>query len=197
MALLLENQPSVQGFSLRRIVEYAKGAITQEQSEQLNAALGTLTIEAPEGIVPGETYSSDFPKTDAGAESKTGMMPYTSFAPGQIWRDTEGKRIQAHGGAIWYEDGWYYWYGENKDHTDGKTDIWTWGIRCYRSKDLYNWEDLGLIIQPDLANPKSGLYPENYLDRPHIVKCSSSDKYICWAKLSGDIRYLLCCFSLR
>ena len=33
--------------------------------------------------------------------------------------DTEGKRIQAHGGAIFHEGGVYYWYGENKEHTDG------------------------------------------------------------------------------
>ena len=30
---------------------------------------------------------------------------YTSFRPGQVWLDTEGKRIQAHGGSVFYEDG--------------------------------------------------------------------------------------------
>ena len=44
---------------------------------------------------------------------------YTSIRPGQVWLDTAGKRIQAHGGSILYENGVYYWYGENKEHTDG------------------------------------------------------------------------------
>ena len=76
-------------------------------------------------------------------------MRYTSFQPGQPWLDTEGKRIQAHGGSVFFENGVYYWYGENKEKTDGKNGIWHWGVRCYASRDLYNWEDLGLIIPPE------------------------------------------------
>ena len=32
---------------------------------------------------------------------------YDAFYPGQVWYDTEGKRIQAHGGSVMYleEDG--------------------------------------------------------------------------------------------
>ena len=33
---------------------------------------------------------------------------YTSIRPGQVWLDTAGKRIQAHGGSILYENGVYY-----------------------------------------------------------------------------------------
>ena len=80
---------------------------------------------------------------------------YDSFRPGQVWLDTEGKRIQAHGGSVIYVDGIYYWYGENKEFTDGTNDIWTYGIRFYRSNDLYNWEDLGLVIPPDTEDEKS------------------------------------------
>ena len=36
---------------------------------------------------------------------------------GQPWLDTEGKRIHAHGGSVMYVDGFYYWYGENKEKT--------------------------------------------------------------------------------
>ena len=45
-------------------------------------------------------------------------MRYSSIRPGQIWLDTEGKRIQAHGGSVMYWEGAYYWYGENKEFTD-------------------------------------------------------------------------------
>ena len=46
-------------------------------------------------------------------------MKYKSFHPGQPWLDTNGKRIHAHGGSIFYENGRYYWYGENKEKTTG------------------------------------------------------------------------------
>ena len=29
-------------------------------------------------------------------------MKYDSIRPGQVWLDTEGKRIQAHGGSVIY-----------------------------------------------------------------------------------------------
>ncbi|SCP98848.1 hypothetical protein [Anaerobium acetethylicum] len=35
----------------------------------------------------------------------------THIKPGQIWLDTKGARIQAHGAGIYYENGYYYWYG--------------------------------------------------------------------------------------
>ena len=40
-------------------------------------------------------------------------IPYNSIRPGQVWLDTAGKRIPAHGGSVMYHEGAYYWYGEN------------------------------------------------------------------------------------
>lgn len=108
---------------------------------------------------------------------------YNSIRPGQIWLDTEGKRIQAHGGSVMYIDGVYYWYGENKEKTDGKSGIWHWGVRCYASTDLYNWEDKGIIIPPEPDNPGSSLYPEACMDRPHIIYNERTKKYVCWLKI--------------
>lgn len=42
--------------------------------------------------------------------------------------DTSGKVIQAHGGGLLYENGVYYWFGENKEYTLGDGKIWTYGI---------------------------------------------------------------------
>ena len=108
---------------------------------------------------------------------------YHSIRPGQIWLDTEGKRIQAHGGSVMYADGVYYWYGENKEYTTGDGKCWHWGVRCYASEDLYNWEDKGLIIEPDLENEESGLHPTSMMDRPHIIYNKSTKKYVCWMKI--------------
>lgn len=110
-------------------------------------------------------------------------MRYDSFRPGRPWLDTNGRPIQAHGGSILYENGRYYWYGENKERTTGLNDIWHWGIRCYVSDDLYNWEDLGLIIPPDENDPSSTLHPSKCVDRPHILHNAKTGKYVCWIKV--------------
>lgn len=111
------------------------------------------------------------------------MERYTSIRPGQVWFDTEGKRIQAHGGSLFYENDTYYWYGENKEKTDGKNGIWHWGIKCYSSKDLYNWKDEGIIIPPEPEDVNSSLHPSACMDRPHIIYNKSTGKYVCWLKI--------------
>lgn len=109
-------------------------------------------------------------------------MSYNSIKPGQVWLDTNGNRIQAHGGSVFYHEDIYYWYGENKENTTGKNDIWHNGVRCYSSKDLYNWEDKGIIIPPE-DNPESSLHPTKYVDRPHIIYNKQTGKYVCWLKV--------------
>lgn len=111
---------------------------------------------------------------------------YTTIRPGQEWLDTNGKRIEAHAGNLFFEGDTYYWYGENKERTDGKNTIWTYGIRAYSSHDLYNWKDEGLIISPNLEDEQSNLHPSKRLDRPHIIFNELTGKYVCWIKLSGD-----------
>lgn len=113
-------------------------------------------------------------------------MQYSSIRPGQIWLDTNGKRIQAHGGSIITVNDTFYWYGENKEKSTENSGVWHWGVRCYMSKDLYNWEDKGLIIPPDTENPDSPLHPSQFLDRPHIIYNETTGKYICWVKIMSQ-----------
>jgi hypothetical protein len=74
---------------------------------------------------------------------------HTQFKPGEIWTDTSGTPINAHGGGILYYDKVYYWYGEiktgktwmpeaNRSWDGTRVDVT--GISCYSSKDLYNWK---------------------------------------------------------
>lgn len=117
-------------------------------------------------------------------------MSYNSIKPGQVWLDTEGKPIQAHGFSVFYseKDETYYWYGENKEKTVGGPDnkIWHWGMRCYASKDLYNWEDKGLIIPPAENDLTSPLHPTYGVDRPHIIYCEKTGKYVAWLKVMAN-----------
>jgi len=110
---------------------------------------------------------------------------YNSIRPGQPWLDTSGNRIQAHGGSIIAVDGVFYWYGENKEKTLPNSGIWHWGVRMYRSHDLYNWEDLGVVMPPDTYNEDSPLHPSQCMDRPHIIYCKATNKYVLWMKIMG------------
>lgn len=105
--------------------------------------------------------------------------------PGEEMLDTNGARIQAHGGSMLYLDGIFYWYGENKEHTVPGSGIWHWGVRCYASTDLYTWEDQGLIISPELGDTSSPLHPAQLLDRPHIVRHPDSGRFVCWLRVSS------------
>jgi hypothetical protein len=128
------------------------------------------------------TCSSSNRRNSQSTESKR----YNSIFPGQTWLDTNGNPIQAHGFSVFYKDGTYYWYGENKEKTTEGSNVWTWGIRCYTSKDFYNWDDKGLIIKPDTLNPYSPLNPSQGIDRPHIIFNEKTQKFVCWIKLLGD-----------
>lgn len=113
---------------------------------------------------------------------------YNSIKPGELWLDTKGQPIQAHGFSVFYKDGLYYWYGENKEFTKAGGTIWHWGVRCYVSEDLYNWEDKGLIIPPQPEDLMSPLHPTYCMDRPHIIYCEKTKKYVAWLKImaGGD-----------
>ena len=116
-------------------------------------------------------------------------VTYHSVRPGQVWCDTDGKPIQAHGFQICEIDGTYYWYGENKaDALLGTTRMFG-GVRCYSSKDFYNWKDEGLLLAPDEADPLSPIHYTQKLERPHIIRNPRTGKFILWAKSQADDGY--------
>jgi hypothetical protein len=117
----------------------------------------------------------------------------TSIKPGTPWLDTNGNRIQAHGGSIFYENDTFYWYGENKEKTRPGNGIWHWGVRAYSSKDLYNWKDEGLILPPVENDTSSPLHPSQSMDRPHILYNDRTKQYVLWVKIMGkrDAEYYI------
>ncbi|MFJ9123361.1 family 43 glycosylhydrolase [Streptomyces sp. NPDC102340] len=107
--------------------------------------------------------------------------------PGRPWLDTNGHRIQAHGGSmITAPDGTFVWYGENKEHTTPGSGVWHWGVRAYSSPDLVHWTDRGLIIPPDTDDPDSPLHPAQKTDRPHILYNQATATYVCRLKVMGS-----------
>lgn len=113
-------------------------------------------------------------------------MMYHSIRPGQTWLDTDGNRIQAHGGSILAVGDTFYWYGENKERTTGEDEIWHWGVRCYSSKDLYNWKSEGIIIPPEPDDTSSPLHPSAMMYRPHILYHERTKTFVAWLKIMGE-----------
>ena len=107
---------------------------------------------------------------------------YSEFDNTRPWLDTEGQLIQAHGGSIITVDDVFYWYGENKELTDGENGIWWNGVRCYSSRDLYNWRSEGIIIPADPSLSQT-LAQTSQVDRPHILFCKATGRFVCWIKI--------------
>lgn len=108
---------------------------------------------------------------------------------GERWLDTNGNFIQAHGGGLLMHDGWYYWYGENKDiaTTDvpngrggvrHRTDVI--GVACYRSQDLKAWEFCGNVLKAQNENPHQDLHTSHVLERPKVIYCEATKEFVMW-----------------
>ena len=60
-----------------------------------------------------------------------GQTKNAAIIPGEVWKDTDGNPINAHGGGLLYHEGTYYWYGEYKK---GETILPEWATwECYRT----------------------------------------------------------------
>ena len=62
---------------------------------------------------------------------------------GETWKDTNGRRINAHGGGMLRHGDKWWWYGEDRggDRTQGL------GVHVYSSADLTTWKDEGVAFR--------------------------------------------------
>ncbi|MBN1893387.1 family 43 glycosylhydrolase [bacterium] len=118
-----------------------------------------------------------------------------AFRPGEIWPDTEGNPINAHGGGVLYQDGVYYWYGEIKSgetRLPVKNKTWTGtrvqagGVSCYSSTDLVRWNNEGVALPPVADDPGHDLYPGNVIERPKVVYNESTRQYVMWMHIDSE-----------
>lgn len=121
--------------------------------------------------------------------------PATGFRPGEVWLDTAGQPINAHGGGMLFHDGTYYWYGENKEGRTWlpeSTKAWdgyrvdVTGIRCYSSRDLLNWKDEGMVLKAVPDDPKHDLHPSKVCERPKVVFNSRTKKFVMWMHIDSE-----------
>lgn len=104
--------------------------------------------------------------------------------PGEVWNDTEGHPIEAHGGGILYFRHRWYWFGE--DRTQGLDQDKRY-VSCYSSRDLVHWRFRGRPLQ--LSDPEN-LGPHWVLERPKVFYSPVTHRFVMYAHLD-DGRYKL------
>ncbi len=122
----------------------------------------------------------------------------TTYKSGEIWLDTLGSKISAHGGQIIKQGDTYYWYGE-----DNKISYYlTTGVSCYSSKDLMNWKYEGLAFKVFDDGTESKQFTDEFMtdsilgtkgriERPKVIYNESTGKYVMWMHLEKNGDYTL------
>lgn len=118
----------------------------------------------------------------------------TEFVPGEIWLDTDGAPINAHGGGVLFHGGVYYWYGEFKtgktylpdsNKSWGGTRVDVAGVSCYSSTDLLNWKNEGIVLAADSGDTKSDLHPSKVVERPKVIYNPATRKFVMWMHIDS------------
>ena len=93
---------------------------------------------------------------------------------GQLWPDTDGNHINAHGGNIIQYGDTYYWYGENRPYRGFTTEA---GVGVYSSKDLKTWKNEGIALA---VSEEAGHDIERgcIMERPKVLYNAKTKKFV-------------------
>lgn len=105
------------------------------------------------------------------------------FQPGQVWRDTQGEPLNAHGFCVLAHAGRHYWYGAHKIAGRTEAEKNEAGVRCYVSDDLLNWQDAGLVLSVFAPGAHADLADAFILDRPKVIHHAATARFILYFKL--------------
>ena len=146
---------------------------------------GTGGLAATGGVAA--TGGSIGPGGSTGCVGAAGSGPIGTIsgdlATGIVFKDTDGKAVNAHGGGIIQVCDTFYLHGEYFLSTT--TDNNFNGFSMYSSKDLATWKNEGIIL-PQQASGELG--PNRKGERPHIIKCPSTGEFILYAH-AADVTY--------
>jgi len=118
----------------------------------------------------------------------------SELVPGEVWLDTEGHPINAHGGGVLSHDGVYYWYGEFKtgrtylpdcNKSWGGTRVDTTGVSCYSSTNLSDWNNEGLVLSATPNDPAGDLAPGKVVERPKVIYNQQTRQFVMWMHIDS------------
>lgn len=112
----------------------------------------------------------------------------------QMFTDTQGKPVNAHGAGILYHDGVYYLYGEIKKGNTWLVPGQSWedyrvpagGISCYSSKDLQHWKYEGIALASATGNADSDLDTGRVIERPKVVYNALTKQFVMWMHIDKN-----------
>lgn len=142
LAMLLEHS----AVSDAELAEYR--TVTADRYKESRESAIKVADKKDAGAEEIRTAYEELKKAFEGLEKK---MSYSAFTPGKTWQDTDGNKIQAHGGQVQkltvkdkqtgeLVEKWW-WVGEDK------TKGYRGGICAYSSSDLYNWDFEGVVMR--------------------------------------------------
>ncbi len=112
---------------------------------------------------------------------------------GQVWRDTDGNVIHAHGGhMLRWKDMWY-WYGENR--TENRY------VSVYRSEDLVNWTFCRHVLTTDSPTAEHRIRTDRKLrnensrngkinvERPKVLYNEKTGRFVMWMHVENGENY--------
>ena len=112
------------------------------------------------------------------------VVPLGLFAghcSGELWCDTAGYAINAHGGGVIFEEGAYWWYGEHKVYgeTGNRAHV---GVHVYSSTNLHEWTDRGIALAVS-DDDGSDIADGCILERPKVLRSKKTGKYVMYFHL--------------
>jgi hypothetical protein len=95
--------------------------------------------------------------------------------------DTDGKRVNAHGGGIIQVGDTFYLHGEYflPNSTANNFN----GVAMYSSKDLATWKNEGIVLP---QQPSGELGPSRKGERPHIIRCPSTGEFVLFMHAASE-----------
>lgn len=103
-----------------------------------------------------------------------------AFQNADLWHDTDGMHINAHGGGVLFHDGVYYWYGEARGMRTPET---RWppspGVAVYSSPDLYNWKNQGIALAT-VDDESSEIVKGCNIERPKVIYNAKTKQFVMW-----------------
>lgn len=97
---------------------------------------------------------------------------WATITNGNLWIDSEGNDVQAHGaGFLKVGDTWYM-IGEDRSSS------WHPDVNMYSSKDLVNWKFERKIIENKVTHPDLG--SKRMIERPKLMYCAKTKQYVVW-----------------
>ena len=115
----------------------------------------------------------------------------TKLTNGELWYDTEGNILHAHGGhMLKWGDNWY-WYGENR--TENRY------VSVYRSADLLNWTFCNHVLTTESPTAEHRVRTDQKLrsekggkinvERPKVLYNRKIGKFVMWMHVENGVDY--------